>query len=904
MVGSEGMMKIRVLLILLPLFLLPLSGYPAQVVNRYANLGSGDEQASNQLIVMIDAKIAGEVVKGAGIIFAREKDGLLIATANHVVRRGAKSADQVRITFFDSPGKSILVNMLPHADTQLDLTVLRAEKLSRHGVVPCARSFARLGNDGAIRRGDAVFPVGNPNGVPWGMPVAPDRVAQLVGRRISFQSSFISMGNSGGALVTDQGALVGMVTADQPPFGVAVRLDTILEKLEAWGYPVHLYSSVKGEPTPLLRAVETQDADAVAYLLTEGCADPNDANQTRWTPLQLAAANGNTDIIGLLMRAGANIDKDAEAYGDVPLNLAVKGGHIEAVKLLLSGGAKVLQGTVVASLDEPPMFELMLAQTPPLDAGILRAALKRGRAESLQRLLRYGIDPNDDSRWDSSLLHQAVKQKSVRLAQILLENGADPNRSRFIGTPLHLAAKQGLPDMIRTLIQYGADVDAGKETGNTPLKYALGAGNYPRYQNPEAVKVLLGAGAKVSAMGKHASWLLENASAEGDAEIVAMLLEAGTSPGESGPSGPLGHAIKYNKGGDRLAVVQLLLSHGADIDADWKEYGTPLLNAIYEGRTELAIALIAAGADLEASNLYRSQKKALHSAAAQGQLTVIEALLAHGANINARDQYEQTPLYLAARSGQTKVVQALLKAGADPSPEGARQPLHAAARQGHAEVARLLIEGGVEVDADIDRGTTALYVAAVQGHGAVIQQLTEAGASLKIRHYEHGTPLRAAVSADELESVEALIKAGADVNDPGNSGLIDPKDTLLHLVEGQNAVEIARALVRAGARLESLDKGGGTPLHSAAYSGKSALVGYLIGVGAAVDSRDNAGNTALHVATARGFRETARLLLDAGADASIRNASGETPLAVARRLGSDVFPLLKNLPEATRSSDE
>lgn len=102
----------------------------------------------------------------------------------------------------------------------------------------------------------------------------------------------------------------------------------------------------------------------------------------------------------------------------------------------------------------------------------------------------------------------------------------------------------------------------------------------------------------------------------------------------------------------------------------------------------------------------------IHQAAARGDLAAVEALLVDGADPDARDQDDRTPLQMAAHSGHVEVARLLLAAGADPSAldsDHGKAPLHAAAEQGQPEMVRLLLDRGA------DPNGRAIYAPSAEG---------------------------------------------------------------------------------------------------------------------------------------------------------------------------------------------
>lgn len=192
------------------------------------------------LVVMISALVDGQDGIGAGIIFGAGGDRVYVATANHLVRRGGVEAQQIGVRFRSLPGAAAPARLLADLDPGLDLAVLSVAGIKGLGLDLAALRFDRIGKPDTLKRGDGVFAVGQPGGSRWRLSVSPDRVARVTGDVVQFESTFIAAGHSGGALLNQQGQIVGMIRRDQPPDGEAVHLARVLERVGDWGYPVSL----------------------------------------------------------------------------------------------------------------------------------------------------------------------------------------------------------------------------------------------------------------------------------------------------------------------------------------------------------------------------------------------------------------------------------------------------------------------------------------------------------------------------------------------------------------------------------------------------------------------------------------------------------------------------------------
>ena len=102
-------------------------------------------------------------------------------------------------------------------------------------------------------------------------------------------------------------------------------------------------------------------------------------------------------------------------------------------------------------------------------------------------------------------------------------------------------------------------------------------------------------------------------------------------------------------------------------------------------------------------------------------------------------------------------------------------------------------------------------------------------------------------------------------------------------------MEIARVLLEHGANLEAVCQGTCmfTPLHEAAWNGKTDVVRWLIGHGAKVTATAGHGETALHLAAQEGHADIIRALIASGADVYARDGSGKTALDVATAKGKE-----------------
>jgi uncharacterized protein len=312
-----------------------------------------------------------------------------------------------------------------------------------------------------------------------------------------------------------------------------------------------------------------------------------------------------------------------------------------------------------------------------------------------------------------------------------------------------------------------------------------------------------------------------------------------------------------------LSIVGLALALSVGINAA----ESAIADAAARGDRDAVKALLKSAADVNAAQ--GDGMTALHWAAMNGDAELAEMLITAGANVKATTRLgTYTPLYLASQQGHGHVIQALIKAGADVksgTPNGTT-PLMVAAASGEVDAVKALIDNGADVNAkDGVRAQTPLMYAAASNRAAVIELLASKGADLKAtnkvtdlanltrensgfggnpqggipgggpggpgaaparrpqmpgvdRNYQLNelivaqgglTPLLYAVRQGFAESTSALIKAGADINQPSAGDATTP--LLMAVINGH--FDLAKSLLDKGANPNTTSQQGVTPLY-------------------------------------------------------------------------------------------
>ncbi len=669
--------------------------------------------------------------------------------------------------------------------------------------------------------------------------------------------------------------------------------------------------------TAAVLAAGARHAEVVALLA--GRSDIPSADDLAITDAALCGASAEGDAAGVraALARGANPDAvgqpTSEHLARHALAHAASGGHADVVRILLKAGATV--------------------NTPSPDDGFtaLMTAAEAGHGEVVPILLAAGADPNARG-WPTgqrnggmTALMLAAGSGHLAVVQALLEAGAsihikdrpslwDEETGPAGLTALVHAVNGQHEAVVDRLLDAGAYVDARDHSGGTALLAAATIGSVP------LVERLLAAGADAKVKTRHGQTALKAAAIYGNAALNRLLTRAGmTAQDRKSLADAMNMAIFQGK----LDAFDELLAAGADINAANSDGVTPVFSAVMLGKVELAERLLALGANPNAAK--KGGEAPLHRASMMGYAALARALIGVGANVDAAGEWGRTPLLGIAHEfgrfmakvpgGQVACARLLIEAGADLNLRDAegRTALRVAAESGHVELVVILRDAGADVAGLCE---AELRHASSKGYLDRVQALIRAGADVNAREIPNGrTALMSAATAGHTAVVQALIEVGADVlarahgdycalycavwhSHPEcvralvaagadvNAAPGAPPVSLLSSAISKRNVDIVRQLLEAGASVTRKDQFGGTALGLAASHEEPEAVRLLLAAGADPnESPPPFHRTPLHIAAEHGQFEAILLLLVAGADPNLRDKDGHTPADLARNAG-------------------
>ncbi len=213
-------------------------------------------------------------------------------------------------------------------------------------------------------------------------------------------------------------------------------------------------------------------------------------------------------------------------------------------------------------------------------------------------------------------------------------------------------------------------------------------------------------------------------------------------------------------------VAELLVtSCSQDVNVSGVNSFTPLHIACRDGRFTVVQVLLKHQADVNARTVYGSAPLHFMSYSAHHQLEIARLLIEHAAHVNLKNDLGWTPLsLLSIRNGNLEVAEMLLKHGADPNIRSKyyRGPLYAALHMGHSGLAQLVLKHGANPNSrDVD-GRTLLHLACLRGNLKVVRGLLELGVGVNSRDNGGQTPLQVALRNKKEKVVQLLLQHGAE----------------------------------------------------------------------------------------------------------------------------------------------
>ena len=373
--------------------------------------------------------------------------------------------------------------------------------------------------------------------------------------------------------------------------------------------------------------------------------------------------------------------------------------------------------------------------------------------EEARRFIELGADVNAVTEWGCSVLRHLCILGAVDSVRLVLEKKPTTDD---VNALLRVVCHYGHENVARLLLQQsGADVNTVDAAVNTLLHYACGqeaaGGDTLPGQDKnrlQLIRMLLEAGLSPNARNKEGNTPLHLAAQHQAYEVIPLLLAAGADRQAKNEAGmaPVRLLRMYGVRGRDFYGAELFLNHGEDADL--------LLHFLDKDDVPAVRIMKNRGADVTSvsENSY-GRKTPLHLSKS---VDMTQLLLESGANVGAKDEWEQTPLFYARTP---EMVRLLVRHGADVNATARhdRTPLNRLMIDSlYWEVAEALLEAGAELNPE--NAMPPLHQACVYGNLAMVEKLLSKGANLHLKSHAGKTALDYARQFGKTKIVRLLEK--------------------------------------------------------------------------------------------------------------------------------------------------
>ena len=467
---------------------------------------------------------------------------------------------------------------------------------------------------------------------------------------------------------------------------------------------------------------------------------------------------------------------------------------------------------------------------------------------------------------DERALLDAAKNGKVKNVERLLKKDININVADTEGaknTALIYAAGSGHKDVVKTLVDAGADINARNEEGETAIIKSVFAINFEQingknYNNyNEIIDILINENANLKYETSNKQTALMLAPNGLRSKLIKKVKDNRGNVKDAFGDYPLIYAASKND----IYLLRTLISERADINQQDEKGDTALMIASFWGRYSIAKALIDGKAKLNITN--KKGDSALKNAVYNKHYNIADALIKAKADLNIKIGNENLLLYLSKNANNYD----------------------------YSGSIRNMITAGVDVNARDENGNTALIniVSGKEDRNQLkkMRAVISGRANVNIQNKDGLTALMLIASSGNESSIRALISAKPNMDAEDKDG----NTALIYAVQNNN-VGGAKAIIRGKPNLNKQNKDGNTALMIASENGLEELVRSLISAKANLDMQNNKGDTALLLSVYNKKNNVVKILIDAGADINIKNKENKDILAVIRR-GYDYLNIIE-----------
>lgn len=650
------------------------------------------------------------------------------------------------------------------------------------------------------------------------------------------------------------------------------------------------------------------------------------------SPLILAIRSNNLTQVKSLVAAGTDVNE--EEFGvDSPLEEAIRNDRLEIVKFLVQSGAKDYYAIPTAvSEGNYAITSYLIEQKFDIGESVVFAA-EKNNLKLAKLLVDNGADVNFSQKRRAGLfrkyyispIDEAIRCNNLEMVELFVDHGvpikeAIESALKAGKNDITLALSKNLDDkewllmeafshsndiVVTAMLSQGVPPNSEDEDGNSMLLIAATQGNLLRVKKcVEDYKLYL---LNKNNFGENA--LMMAAKSE-SSQVCSYLIEKGITVDAQNNKGET--ALFYALNNEARSVFDLLISKGAKMDHISLEGNSLLLKAAILGQEGTINYLISHGANIllankEGKTAFQYIVEDAHAFSYNESLQDI--FIAAGADLNTRDGSGETLLFKAIERGKLERIQFLLSRGADANTQDHKGERPSCNK---SEVIKLLIEKGADLNAIDDWDDTYLCTAIKQNDLELAHFLVNRGIDVNMRCYFKEQAIVKAIKEKNAPIVRFLAENGAELNALGYGS-----KTVMDYAQSEGDEEIIAYLRSRGAmtkeernkqyeaamKLES-------EIKAALISEDLEAVISLMSTQDVVILQEKVVQNIAYVAAKKGHSQMMNKLLSGAVDFNINapiNANGQTVLFIATMYNQDemVMDLLaKGASSTQKDSNE
>lgn len=464
----------------------------------------------------------------------------------------------------------------------------------------------------------------------------------------------------------------------------------------------------------------------------------------------------------------------------------------------------------------------------------LTEASLQGHQRIVDLLIQEGclLECTDVER--NTALHHACQKGHLAIAKslILAIAKSQTNNKAFINAPrsegqsaLHLAMEAPHRNVVMLLVQHKANVNARDTSFRTPLHIAASQGHLAM------CSYLLNEGAQLDSREAQSKTALQLACEAGYYDLIQMMLDQSRlNPTNMTFITAFFAAVEQGQ----VQIAEAFLSRGLMLRELKRDLYRPLTLAAKSSCLAMVELMIQEGCDIDATDDHGWN--ALHFASYHGHYQLIERLFASGVYAMATTSRNETSFLLAVKRSHFPVVERLLRSDNNSSLVGAedergQEPVHHAVRAGSLAIFNMLMSNRGKINLENSFGWQPLHIATAYGHLALVERLLQQGASIEEK---------LGSSSVKKDQTHKIVEEGylAEARWPY------PGSRALHLACEYGHEQIANLLISRGAKMEASCGEGWQSLHHATFLGSSTLVETLLQGGVNPHATTNEGKVA------------------------------------------------------------